>query len=258
MRANTIGLIPGAGGAVAVTGSANAGLGIGDVLEMSRTASNGKIVTINYDSSRAWNATGIVGGNNAMAGFIDFDLISVNGNSRNGEINAFCIEITEAFPDDPIEYTLVDPTGVPEENPPGTMTAAQSQVMQDLFYRYYGDVSESASETWASYSEEMTAFQLVIWEISHENFSDSNDESSIVSELDIQLGAMAATDTFNANVLSTAQEMIAALGSGGFYNFNSLLGGSSPSTQDLLIVVPSPAIAALAGLGLVGMRRRRR
>ena len=38
----------------------------------------------------------------------------------------------------------------------------------------------------------------------------------------------------------------------------ALLGGTNATNQDLLIVVPSPAIAGLAGLGLVGMRRRRR
>ncbi len=52
--------------------------------------------------------------------------------------------------------------------------------------------------------------------------------------------------------------MIAALGTGGWNSMSNLLGGTNATNQDLLIVVPSPAIAGLAGLGLVGMRRRRR
>jgi uncharacterized protein (TIGR03382 family) len=69
---------------------------------------------------------------------------------------------------------------------------------------------------------------------------------------------MVITDYFSSDVLNDANAMIAALGTGGWNNFSALLGGTNPTNQDLLIVVPSPAIAALAGLGLVGMRRRRR
>ncbi|MDE0888681.1 MAG: hypothetical protein OSA40_04390, partial [Phycisphaerales bacterium] len=60
------------------------------------------------------------------------------------------------------------------------------------------------------------------------------------------------------DVLTNATAMINALGTGGWNNFGALLGGTNATNQDLLIVVPSPAIAGLAGLGLVGMRRRRR
>ena len=69
---------------------------------------------------------------------------------------------------------------------------------------------------------------------------------------------LVATDYFSSDVLTAANAMISALGSGGWNNYSSLLGGTNATNQDLLIVVPSPAIAALAGLGLVGMRRRRR
>ena len=255
MRANTIGLIA---GTIAVASSANAGLVIGDVISVSRTSLNGRLVTTNYDSSRASNASGVTGGNQAMAGFTDFSLLSVNGNASGGVISAFCVEINEAFPDDPISYTLVDPTQVPEETPPGNMTANQSQMMQDLYSRYWGDVSEQATESWGSYQDEQAAFQLVVWEISHENFSDTSDLSVMKSELSITNGAMAATDYFSSDVLNNANAMIAALGTGGWNNFTALLGATNGTNQDLLIVVPSPAIAGLAGLGLVGMRRRRR
>ena len=69
---------------------------------------------------------------------------------------------------------------------------------------------------------------------------------------------MAITDYFNTDVLNTANAMIASLGTGGWNSMSNLLGGTNATNQDLLIVVPSPAIAGLAGLGLVGMRRRRR
>ena len=85
------------------------------------------------------------------------------------------------------------------------------------------------------------------------------------AELDLSLGALVATNMFNTNVAEIAAGMISGLGSGGWLNMENLLGATNDSSgtpgvgnQDLLIVVPSPAIAGLAGLGLVGMRRRRR
>jgi hypothetical protein len=259
MRTNTIGLIAGAIAVASTANIASAGLVIGDVISVSRTSSIGRLTTINYDSTRTWNASGITGGSLAMAGTIQFDLLTVNGNAAGGQITAFCIEINEGFPDDPITYAMVAPTQVPEETPPGNMSANQSQMMQDLYSRSYNDaISRDNNASWASHQEEMAAFQLVVWEISHENFSDTSDLSVMKSELDITLGAMAATDYYSSDVLNAANAMIAALGSGGWNNVTSLLGASNGTNQDLLIVVPSPAIAALAGLGLVGMRRRRR
>ena len=53
------------------------------------------------------------------------------------------------------------PTQVPEEDPPGNMTANQSQMMQDLYSRYYADViTTDAGESWGNYQSEMAAFQL--------------------------------------------------------------------------------------------------
>jgi hypothetical protein len=255
MRANTIGLIA---GTIAVASSANAGLVIGDIISVSRQSGDGHLVTANYDGSRASNASGVTGGQLARAGSMVFNYNSVNGTAVGGQFVSFCVELGEGFPDDPISYTIVAPTQVPEEDPPGNMTANQSQMMQDLYSRYYSDVITDNGETWSNYLDEMTAFQLVIWEISHENFSDTSDLSIMKSELSITLGAMAVTDYYSADVLNSANVMIAALGTGGWNSMSNLLGGTNATNQDLLIVVPSPAIAGLAGLGLVGMRRRRR
>ena len=253
MRANTIGLIAGAIAVASTANIASAGLVIGDVITLTRISINGQLTTINYDSTRAWNASGVTGGSLAMAGTIEFNSAS------GGMITTFCIEINEGFPDDPITYTMVAPTQVPEETPPGNMSANQSQMMQDLYSRSYSDAIDPGNNaSWASHQEEMAAFQLVVWEISHENFSDTSDLSVMKSELDITLGAMVATDYYSSDVLNAAVGMINALGTGGWNNFSALLGATNPTNQDLLIVVPTPAIAGLAGLGLVGMRRRRR
>lgn len=257
MRANTIGLIAGSA-AIALSGIASANVGVGDTFTLSRVNTHGRSTIINYDGQRQWNAAGVAGGNLALAGLINWNIQGYNGNAAGGTLSTFCVEVSEGFPDDPIQYTLTDPTGVPEESPPGNMTAAQSQMMQDLYSRYWSDVSSSAEESWTSYADEAAAFQLVVWEISHENFTDGTDLSSMKSELDITLGAMVVTNFFSNDVLNHANAMITALGTGGYNNYSALFGGTNTSNQDLLIVVPSPAIAGLAGLGLVGMRRRRR
>ena len=85
----------------------------------------------------------------------------------------------------------------------------------------------------------------------------------MVTEIDVANGAMAAygdqsNGVLDAGISTHVATMVAALGSGGWNSFGSLVGATSTTNQDLLIVVPSPAIAGLAGLGLVGMRRRRR
>jgi hypothetical protein len=102
------------------------------------------------------------------------------------------------------------------------------------------------------------AFQLAIWEISHENLTSDTDASAVLSELDISVGAMAFTDTYNSETAALASSMLQSLGNGGFRTMANLFGLTSPNNQDMLIVVPTPAIAGLAGLGLAGMRRRRR
>ena len=85
------------------------------------------------------------------------------------------------------------------------------------------------------------------------------DPSTALMELDLSLGAMTIFDTYSQDVADIANAMFASLGMGGFKTMgDNLLGLTNPDNQDLLFVVPSPAIAGLAGLGLVGMRRRRR
>ena len=69
---------------------------------------------------------------------------------------------------------------------------------------------------------------------------------------------MVITDSYSSTVMDMANDMIANLGNGGFLEYYKLRGLTNPNNQDMLIVVPTPAIAGLAGLGLAGMRRRRR
>ena len=261
MRANTIGLI------VAAVAASSFGLssadadawGPGDQLDIEYLGTSPRAyVRTSFDSSRTYNDVVSVAGNYAIAGRTVFNLIDVNGNDTGSDIEAFCVEIVESpAPFSSVEtYTITALTGVPEESPPGNMSTMRAQVMSDLYARYHTSVTTSGD------ADQFGAFQLAIWEISHEDADDgSGNEVSatdfVSTHLSIENGAMAITQ-LDAGVLSAANAMLASLGSGGFNTMVGLYGLTNPTYQDFLIVVPSPAIAGLAGLGLVGMRRRRR
>jgi hypothetical protein len=235
--------------------SASAGLEPGDVITVSRIGTApGRAIRYNYDNTRMWD--------DVAMGADAFGLAGVNTFSvQNGaNIHCFCVEMNEGFVDDPIVYDVTTIDNVPEHTPPGAMTEAKQTIMYDLFARFYSSIGVPGDYegSWSDASNRAAAFQLVIWEVSHENFTSDTDAATGVSEMDVSLGAMAFTDFYDEDVYQIALDMIDDLGDGGFMAYSQLLGLTNPNNQDMLIVVPSPAIAGLAGLGLAGMRRRRR
>ena len=246
----TIGLLATA----SIAASASAGLEPGDTIVVNRLGTSpAHAIRYNYDPNRNWDGV--------ATGTDYFGIAGVNNFKRQGAgiIKTFCVEMNEGFVDDPITYTVTDLGGVPEDANPGPMNSLRQTLMMDLYARHYDDATGyAAGDSWEDARNVAAAFQLVVWEISHENFSTDTDVSLANAEMSIILGAMAFTDTYSADVLAIADGMINSLGDGGYMNFSQLLGLTSMDNQDMLIVVPSPAIAGLAGLGLVGMRRRRR
>ena len=246
----TIGLLA----AASIGTSASAGIEPGDTLTVSRLGTSpSHAIRYSYDSSRNWD--------DIASGQDYFGIAGVNNFQRDsgGFIKTFCVEMNEGFVDDPIVYTVTELGDVPEDVNPGPMNSVRQTLMQDLYARHYDDATGYVpGDSWSDAQNIAAAFQLVVWEISHENFSTESDTSTANAEMSIVLGAMAFTDTFNADVLLIADSMINSLGDGGYMAYSQLLGLTSTDNQDMLIVVPSPAIAGLAGLGLAGMRRRRR
>ena len=129
--------------------------------------------------------------------------------------------------------------------------------MRDLFSRYYGEVASktgNAANRWAA------AFQIAVWEISHELWADDRDAEDFVDDL----GAGRGIAEFDASetVMNLADAMLADLGDGGFLNTVDLIGLTNPHYQDQIMVLESttvvPGIGSLAILGGVGAIRRRR
>ena len=241
--------------AASIGTSASAGLEPGDTITVSRIGTApGRAIRFNYDSNRMWDDMAMGADSFGLAGVNTFAVAS------GAAIHTFCVEMNEGFEDDPIVYDVTTIDNVPEHNPPGAMTEAKQTIMYDLFARFYSTIGVPGDYegTWADASNRAAAFQLVIWEVSHENFTSDTDAMTGVSEMDLEIGAMAFTDFYDASVYDIANDMISELGDGGFMAYSQLLGLTNPNNQDMLVVVPSPAIAGLAGLGLAGMRRRRR
>ncbi len=258
-------------GTFAMSASASAGLAIGDTVVLTRAATSYGY-NMYYDYTAANSSTAANGGRAttyAQSGILNFEVTSINGTPTGGTnwiIPAFCIEIEEGL-NSPITYNIVDPATVPENTPPGAMGAGRLSLLEDLYSKFYASTVESPSGNWSAAAFAANAFQNLVWEISHENFSGDTSDSdagraNMASQLDLDLGAFvagtASGGSLESGLATAVNDMISGLGVGGWGTYSALAGATNGSDQDLLIVVPSPAIAGLAGLGLVGMRRRRR
>jgi hypothetical protein len=202
-----------AGLAAIVASSATAGLQIGDSVTLSRVSTSPqRQVTVNFDFSRASTASAVTGGNLGIAGLTTFDIISTTSGGTTsqgyGRMSGFCVEFAESFIDDPITYDIVEVTQVPEETPPGNMSANQAALMADLYSRSYANSTDAGGNSWTARQNNAAAFQLVVWEISHENFS-TTDLAGMKNELNIGLGAFQVTDATNGD--SAAATAVAEL-----------------------------------------------
>jgi hypothetical protein len=185
-------------------------------------------------------------------------------NQYGREMITYCIQVFEsASIGDTVTFTqTTDLTTVPETPPaPGPMLGYQVNLVQDLYSRFIdgktGEIASGTSLDGFDYSVASSAFQLVLWEIVHENFDASNvDEAS--EQLSLGTGAFQANTVDEAAI--AASTIIDELGDDGWGSIGEkLVGLRSADKQDQLTVVPVPTPVLLAGIGLIGagiIRRR--
>ena len=188
--------------------------------------------------------------------------------SSNGkEVITYCIQLYEGIE---IGQTacfeiVKDLTMVPEWPPyPGPMNNAQVGLVEDLYARYIDNQTGQLRDGTAltndyEYSTAASAFQLVLWEITHETIQEGSLDNGR-SELTLSLGAFRADTVTHIAGGYAADLIMSSLGSDGWMTTGgNLIGLSSETYQDQLMVVPLPVPALLAGIGLIGatvLRRR--
>ena len=182
---------------------------------------------------------------------------TVRGGQFNwaGDIHTFCTQLEENINlSESVQYQVVAVEFVPDEPPsPGPMGINRATLVKDLYARWYDTVM---SKTGVQARDYAAAFQMNIWELTHQDVDDSSAESALAG-MSFEFGN--ATFSTNNNVDSIANMMLGSLGGGigDFLGFQRLRGLTSSTRQDQLIVVPG--VGGLAGvLGLAGLRRRRR
>jgi hypothetical protein len=207
-----------------------------------------KDLKINYNTNRQYNQNANGSWTTFKAGRMKWTKVG------GGTVNSYCTQLAESISvGQTVNYTVAAIENVPDPNP-GAMGAIRAQLVRDLYARHYGAVKNSAD------SKLNAAFQLTIWEITHENLTAANAQAAL-AQLNVGTGALAVNlnNSTTAQVAAIAMQMIASLGQNGFGSFGNVLGLTDPNVQDQLIVVPLPMTLGLAAAGLagvIGLRRR--
>ena len=185
-----------------------------------------------FDTTSSWDAPKEQAQINAFSGCLTFNDRTMNG---------FCIELAQDVTRDAVSYesfSLVGESG---------FSTGRVQLMASLFDTYYSEVISSDSNALAS------AFQMMVWELTHENFSNSSKE---ITEISLSEGAT-QFQGFSEDAGLYFSEMQAQL----TYQLDTsnLYGLRNENYQDFVAYqVPGPSAFALSAIALVMGRSRRR
>jgi hypothetical protein len=213
----------------------------------------GKFQPVSYNASTQWDQAG----SGPFFSIRAFDH-HWQDNDTGGQFIAWCIQLFQGLTVGNVySFDCVAAENAPTAPPaPGPMGGIKANVLRDLFARW-ADVSTGTivpEGTLAATNAKAAGFSIVLWEVTHENFT-AIDEAGLKSQMSLSTGALRAN--LSADVLAWYNTMQASLGLGGWL-FSDLQGLTNSTAQDQIRLVPSPAALALLGLaGLVGSRRRR-
>ena len=232
---------------------------------------HGDMITVTYDGTGAGLRTDVSFTGQSWDETGDETFYNVSAferlwTSEGGDsLTTWCIEIFQGLtPDSTVTFDIVDPTEAPGEGPPnpGPMTEGEAAVLADVFARWIdpstggiGDGGVAGDSTDAR----AAAFQLVVWEITHENFT-ATDRDGVADQISLDMGGLqyGGTDADGDEVAFWIDEIVSSIGEGGWLEAD-LLGLIDEEAQDQIILVPAPGALALLGLGsFAAVRRRRR
>lgn len=166
-----------------------------------------------------------------------------------------CVQVYTGIPDGSSIFEVVDIADAPGSPPwPGMMGELKATLLEDLFAEWVdpltGGVYDSAKDEATA-----TAFQILTWEITHENFS-ATSVDDMAQQIDLDRGAIKWSST-GGEVSDIVTDMVALLQDGS-WSSAPIVGLTSESVQDQALYVPGPGVLLAMGLGgVVGSRRRR-
>jgi hypothetical protein len=154
------------------------------------------------------------------------------------------------------DFTLTEIEDSPTSPPfPGAMGDQRAILLRDLYARWADPLTAGLPMAEDEMNNAATAFQILIWEITHERFS-AEDADGMIAQIDLGIGAL-QWDSNNSAITDFANAMISSLGEGGFRDAQ-LLGLTNPNAQDQVSMIPAPGSLFLVSLSAIGARRTRR
>lgn len=170
-----------------------------------------------------------------------------------GGVRTFCAQLEENIAyGQSVTYHVVDPAMVPDgsesnsPSDPGNMGEEKSMQIQTAYALWW-------NETLLASADLSAAFQMLIWEIIHE-------QDAMGGGYQISAGSAQFTSTATVQTQATAwlDEINMRIDADDLLTFSRLRGLTSLDRQDQLIVVPGAgSIAGLAGIAAISRRRRR-
>lgn len=153
------------------------------------------------------------------------------------------------------DFDVVDIEDAPNSPPwPGAMGEARADLLRDLYARWV-DPSRGGVYAGTDADARASAFQLVAWEITHENFTATTSDD-MLAQMSFEFGAIQGQFDGGA-VEGYVFDMVSSLGEGGWL-YTDLDGWTNSESQDQSRYVPTPAVLSALAMGFAGMTRRRR
>lgn len=225
---------------------------------------HGLTMKLNYAANQGFGAA-----NRSSGSFIATKQHRFSNTGTGQNMRNYCVQVFESVsPGNTYTYNEVNVNDVPDYPPgPGPMGVARGRLMRNLYSRFYSEVDGSTDNV------KCAAFALLVWEISHENFNSLGGGATATDilnadALDVGLGAFQVSSVLglsgdNLAAYNLAQSWIDTMESdANDLRWYGIYGLTNPTAQDHIgVLVPIPAPALLAGLGLVGVvsgRRRSR
>ena len=186
--------------------------------------------------------------------------------STSEQYSSFCIQLWQGIdPGFTYDFEVVSLSLAPDSSTyPGPMGELRAAMLEDLYMRWINPMTGGIPSNTDPDVEiaQATAFQLLVYEITHENFDIGSDTDldMVKDQMSFDVGAFQWHDESSVVDLAQALElMYDSLGFGGWLTTDALEGWVNSDAQDQVVFVPAPGIIpAVLGFGLIGLRRRRR